>query len=172
MNSLIQFAILRSSAAAARAWRVARQESGAIQIEFAFCAIVLFTIMFGIMAFSLVMYCDLMTSNAARQGARYASVRGNSWSSDCTAAGNANCIAQQADIQSFAQNVVAVNSNNLKITTTWLSSTGVSCGTDDSCKSPGSQVKVTAKYSYKAIFPLVPTQNYTMTSTAVMTVIQ
>jgi Flp pilus assembly protein TadG len=172
MKPLIKSALQRCRTAVARGSCAGREEAGSTLIEFALCAVVLFTIMFGIMAFSMVMYCSLMTSQAARQAARYASVRGNSWTTDCTAPGSANCIAQKDDIQALAQKVVAVNSKNLKVDTTWLSSSGVACGTADSCKAPGNLVKVTATYSYSAIFPLVPTQSYSMSSTAQMVIAQ
>lgn len=172
MKAFIESVLRLCPPSVARTWRAAHRESGETIIEFALTALVLFTIMFGIMAFSLVMFCYLMTSQAARQGARYAMVRGNSWSGDCNKPSPANCVAQEADIQAYAQSLVSVNSNNLKLDATWLSSTGVACGNADSCKSPGSIVKVTATYTYSEVFPLVTNQSYTMTSTAEMTVIQ
>jgi Flp pilus assembly protein TadG len=148
------------------------EETGNAAVEFIFVAVMFFTFLCGIMGFSMLMFSDLMTSEAAREGARYAMVRGNSWTTDCTTPGPANCTAQQADIETYAKSVVVADPDNLHLSATWLTSTGAGCGTTDGCKSAGSLVKVTATYSYTFALPLLPNWKFPMSSTAQTVVAQ
>jgi Flp pilus assembly protein TadG len=150
-----------------RSWApAAGNEEGSSLVEFALSAAILLALVLGIMGFSLVAYSYLYVSDAARQGTRYAMVRGNSQTSDCTAPGPANCIAQTADIQTYVQNgaLPGLKGSNLTVTSTWLTSAGASCGTTDSCKSPGNQVRVTVSYSYPLSLGYLPHQTFSMSS--------
>jgi Flp pilus assembly protein TadG len=158
--------------ALARAGRRLGDESGGTTAEFMMTATMFFMVIFAIMGFSMVMFSDVMTQEAAREGARYAMVRGNSWKTDCTAPGPANCIAQKADIESYVKATVTANADNLHVDTTWLTSTGAGCGTTDSCKSSGNLVKVTATYSYTVVLPFLPNRKYPISSTAQTTIAQ
>jgi Flp pilus assembly protein TadG len=155
--------------------RIIAGDAGNNVVEFALAATVFLTVVFGVMAFSMVVFYDLLTSNAAREGTRYAVVRGSSWASDCSTPGPANCTAQTADVQTYARSRAAfagVNTSNLAVSTTWLTSSGGSCGTADSCKVPGNRVKVTATYSYAIAFPFITGQTFTMSSTSQMVIAQ
>jgi Flp pilus assembly protein TadG len=156
----------------ARLARVAADETGGNIAEFALAAVILFSLVFAIMGFSMVMFSHVMTSEAARAGARYAIVRGDTWTSNCRAPGFANCIAQRDDIQTFVKSAVPSISKNLTVDTTWLNSSGSNCGGANSCKSPGNQVQVTATYTYLVMFPFINPQKFRMTSTSQMVIAQ
>lgn len=152
-----------------RGWaRKAGNEEGASLVEFAISAAILLSLTLGVMGFSLVAYSYFYVADAARQGTRYAMVRGNTQTGDCTTPGPANCIAQTADIQTYVQNgaLPGINGSNLTVTSTWLSRTGASCGTTDSCKPPGNQVRVTVSYSYALALGYLPHQTFTMSSSS------
>ena len=69
--------------------RRARREAGGTLVEFALSATILLTLVFGVMAMCMALYIYHFVSDAAREGARYAMVRGSSCStygkftSDC-----------------------------------------------------------------------------------------
>jgi Flp pilus assembly protein TadG len=152
--------------------RKAGDQEGNSLVEFAMASGILLAAVISIMGFSLVAYSYLYVSDAARQATRYAMVRGNTQTGDCTAPGPATCIAQTADIQSYVQNgaLPGINGNNLSVTTTWLTSSGGSCGTADTCKSPGNYVKSTASYSYPLSLGYLPKQTFSISSTSQMMV--
>ena len=154
--------------------RAAGDESGAELVEFAISSALFFTVMFSVIFFSLMMYSYFLVADSARTGARYAMVRGSSLSTDCTAPGPANCIAQTGDIQTYVRNsaLAAIKVNNLNVTTTWLTSTGGSCGTSDSCKAPGNQVQVRVTYSFPFSWRFVALSIPNLSSTSQMVIAQ
>lgn len=158
--------------------RAAASENGDSLVEFAMAATIFFTVMFAIMNFSLVMYAYSYLADSAREATRYAMVRGSTWvnngGADCASPGPANCTAQTADIQTFVRNfgIPGLNSNNITVTSTWLTASGAACGATDACKPPGNQVRITVSYSYTVSIPLVPQQTFAMSSTSQMVVAQ
>src|SRR5579862_998691 len=81
----------------------AQDEEGSAIIELAWSSAIMLSVVFGIMAISVGLYSYNFVSNAAREATRYAIVRGNTFTTDCTAPGFATCIAQQADILAYVQ---------------------------------------------------------------------
>jgi Flp pilus assembly protein TadG len=151
-----------------------QDEDGSNLVEFALSVMILVSTMLGIMASSLAAYSYFYVSDAAREATRYAIVRGSTLGSDCTAPGYATCIAQTGDISTYVKNLgfPGINAANLKVVTTWLTSTGGACGTGDSCKAPGNQVQVTVTYTAPFHVPFVPTHILNMTSTSQMFIAQ
>jgi Flp pilus assembly protein TadG len=150
------------------------KEEGADLIEFALSISVLMTMVLGIIAMSLAVYSYFFVSDAAREATRYAMVRGQTLTTDCTAPGYASCIAQPADIQTYVRGMgfPGINANNLTVTSTWLTSGGGACGTADSCKTPGNQVKVTVSYPFPLSIPFLRKGTINMASTSVMVIAQ
>ncbi|MHC4321967.1 MAG: TadE/TadG family type IV pilus assembly protein [Planctomycetota bacterium] len=52
-------------------WKIIKCQKGAAAVEFAIIAPLLFTILFGIIEFSLLLYDKAVITNASREGARY-----------------------------------------------------------------------------------------------------
>ena len=113
--------------------------------------------LFAIMDLSRALYAYEWAANAAREGTRYAMVRGsscNSWPSACP--------ASASDIQAYLRNVPAgINPQAVTVTTTW---------TPDN--NPGSLVQVQVQYSFQPIFPLIPKSALVMTSTSQVVISQ
>jgi Flp pilus assembly protein TadG len=146
-------------------------EHGAGLVEMALSIAVLLSLVLGIMELSLALYSFHFISEAARDGARYAIVRGSSCPailSGCPAAGAG------VDVQTYLRNqgFPTINPGSMAVTTTWPT-TGSSCTPSVSpCDNPGNLVKVVVVYQFPLSIPFVPTRTLNMSSTSEMVISQ
>jgi hypothetical protein len=153
-----------------------RNECGAQTVEFALSILLLLTMLFAIIEFSLAMYSYEFLAYAAQEGARYAMVRGSDWLSNCSTSAppnftlNFSCIAQTADVQNYVKSLSlpGINQNNLTVTPTWPGTTPdcgtvpcAACTNPNTTKSKGCVVKVTVSYSFSFIAPFMPKSAFT-----------
>jgi Flp pilus assembly protein TadG len=146
--------------------RAAKEEHGQNLVEFALVITVVLMMIFGIIDFGRALYTYHFVAHAAREGSRYAMVRG----ADCQLT---NCT--EGDIQNYVKSLA--NGNGLDLSAmadpqvSWSegSSSDASCPTDHN---PGCVVQVQVSYNFKFIFPLLPTLTYPMTSTSQMVISQ
>ena len=118
-----------------------KRESGSSLVEYAIVFILLMTMLLGVADFGRALYAYHFVSNAAREAARYASVRGFG----CDTDGSCTAPATSTDIQDFVKNVPAgINSAQLTTTTTWLNPNGLAHMND-----PGCIVQVQVKYVFQ-----------------------
>ena len=90
--------------------RLKRNSAGDAMVEFAITALVFLLLVFSILNFSMAAYAYNLVSYAAREGTRYASVRGSS----------ATTPAGATDIEQFVKGESAgLNPSNLIVTTVW-----------------------------------------------------
>jgi Flp pilus assembly protein TadG len=161
--------------------RLAREERGSALVEFAMSVMLLMFLLFGVFQGMLAMYIYHYTAWAAQQGARFAIVRGYTWSSlgstnSCGTSAPPNfamvydCTATTTDIQNFVQSLGAINPKSLTINTTssyvWPGLTPD--GTTAGCTQPNSKgclVKVTANYKFNFV-PYLPFTGLTMSATS------
>jgi Flp pilus assembly protein TadG len=144
-------------------------ERGSSLVEFALTATLLFMLAIGIISMSLALYSYNVLSEAAREGARYAIVRGSA----CHFA--SACPATAANIQSYVQSLgfLGVNPANLTAATVWsVYPAGGTCTPSASCNNPGNQVKVTVSYSFVVAIPYVSRRTLSMSNTAAMVISQ
>jgi Flp pilus assembly protein TadG len=142
----------------------ATSDQGSELIEFAVCAAVLFTLIFGIINLSIAVYSLNFVSEAAQQGTRYAMVRG----SGCT--GLTACPAKTSDIQSYVQSLAypGIASKSIIVTTTYSAyPAGTSCTPSTTCNNPGNLVQVKVQYTYQLSAPFLPTKTLNFTSQSV-----
>lgn len=147
-----------------------RGERGSAMVEMALSIVILLIMLFGIMEMSLVLYAYHYISEAAREGTRYAIVRGES----CTGFASA-CPASSADIQSYVQNLAypGINSQQMTVTTAWSAyPAGGACVPSANCKNPGNQVQVTVNYQYPLAIPFLQATTINMSSTSQMVISQ
>jgi Flp pilus assembly protein TadG len=145
-------------------------DEGANVVEMAVASSILFAMLFGIIQLSLALYTYNYVSDAAREGTRYAIVRGSS----CSAL--TNCSATAAQIQTYVQNLgyPGVRAANTTASTTWFSPsastpvTWTACGTP--CNAPGNAVQVTVTYSFGLSIPFVPKETLSLHSTSMMVI--
>jgi Flp pilus assembly protein TadG len=132
-------------------------QRGSAVLEFAVAFTTLFTFLFAIMDLSRALYSYHFIADAAREGTRYAMVRGSSCTSWTTA-----CPASASDIQTYLKSVPAgINPASITVTTTWTPN-----------NNPGSVVNVQVQYSFQPIFPLVPKGALVMTSSSQVVISQ
>jgi Flp pilus assembly protein TadG len=147
------------------------REEGSAMVEFAVGSTILFLLMFGAMEMCLALYSYHFVSDAAREGARYASVRGS------TCANLTPCNATSAQIQSYLESLGYPGASKLTATTTWLSAssttptTWTSCGATQ-CDAPGNAVQVTVTYALPVSIPLWNSTTFNVTSTSQMVIAQ
>jgi len=150
-------------------WLLWREDSGSALVEFAVCATILFSLTFGILTSCLALYSYHFISHAAREGTRYAIVRG----SNCSTNGNftTDCpIATSAAVQTYVRSLTlpGVPASFLTATTTWSVNGTSWSSTPTNFNAPGDIVKVTVNYSLPVAVPFVSTRTLSMTSTAQM----
>jgi len=150
---------------------------GSSLVEYAIVLVVLLTIIFGIMDFSRFLYAYHFVSEAAREGSRYAMVRGYTYHGTTCASTTPPtpsfaCNATNTNVQSYVQGLAppTITSGSLTVTTTWPgtvpSGAAASCASATSKESHGCLVEVEVSYPFKFIFPYLSTSTFTMTSTS------
>ena len=121
-----------------RAVRRARGDRGAAAVEFALIAPILFLLVFGIIDFGLLINSQSTASNAAREGARVASLGGN------TAAVTSSVTPAMSTL---------INAGSTTTTVTCLNG-ATACSIDDATSDTGATVTVKVTYTYKFLTPV------------------
>jgi Flp pilus assembly protein TadG len=142
-------------------------ERGTSLPETAVILVTLLLLMFGIIDFGRAMYTYAFVAQLARQGARYAIVRG----SQCTVLSNCpNVTSAQINtyVQSLSDGATAVGGiNGINATTIW------SCPNDQTAsETPGCTAAVTVAYNFNPIFPYIKIGTLAFSSTSKMVVSQ
>jgi Flp pilus assembly protein TadG len=148
-----------------------RDERGSALLEFALSATVLLTLVFGVTAMCMALYSYHFISDAAREGSRYAIVRGSS----CTTYSGftSACPVTAAQVQTYVQNLgfPGINPADMTVATTWSAyPAGGTCNPSASCNNPGNQVQVTVTYAFPLSIPFVPATTLTMSSRSQMVI--
>ena len=154
-----------------------RREDGATILETAIASAVFLAMLIGVMQMMLVMYTFNYVSDAAREGSRYAMVRG---STSCTNTPSlSNCNATAGNIQTYVRGrpYPGITASKLYLTTSWLKVSATQPATwsaciSGTCNAPGNQVKVVATYSYPLAVPFVPKMTFNLSSTSKMVIAQ
>jgi len=151
-----------------------REEQGSAILETALSMIILLTFLFGIMESCLMLYTYHFISEAAREGTRYAIVRGSTAGPGCgTSYTSFDCTASPANVQSYVTNLgfPGIDPAKMTVAPAWSAYTnGSTCGTP--CNSPGNLVTVTVTYNFPLTIPFVPAQTFALTSTSSMIISQ
>ena len=169
------------------------KENGSTLVEFALVVILFLTVFFGIIDFARALYAYHFVAHAAREGTRYAIVRG----ADCDPS-LADCPGTDSPIGNIATHVagtaagIGLDPNSLIVNATFspanydTGSQVTNCtinSTTNLFDNPGCMVQVQVQYAFKFIFPLMPTTtcrigppvvtaNICMTSTSQMVISQ
>jgi len=151
-------------------------EDGAELIEFAVASTVFFLFVFGFVELCLVFFMYNTAAEAAREGSRWASVRGTtSYTTSgsntvCTNPNITGCPATSTGVQNSAQTVPGAS--GMTITTSWCNSDGTTgCTSSNTNAKPGNIVKVTASYTFATV-PFVTRSALTVSSTSEMVIWQ
>lgn len=149
-------------------------QRGDTLVEIAISAVVVLTLLFGIMEFGRAMYIYHFVSYAAQAGTRYAIVRGNSWKTACSSSSTGfGCQAASSDIQAYVKSIapsgVSTSSPPLTITPTWPGTTPNSTGAitcTAGTPNPGCVVQVAVSYQFSFIAPFMPGSPLTLSATS------
>ena len=151
-------------------------EDGGTLVESAATMLVLLLLIFGIMDCSRALYYDHYVRYSAEEAARYAMVRGSTWSNaSCTNVTSESCTATSGNVSSFVSAITPFgNSNNLAVTTTWLGTTpsGNACNSNAVYNSPGCVVQVQVAYNFNFLVPLLPKNALLLSSTSAVAISQ
>lgn len=143
-----------------------RGERGSSLPETAIVMAVLLALMFGIIDFGRALYTYGFVAQLARQGVRYAIVRG----AKCDSTKISPCPAQSSDVETYVQSLSegATNASSIVATLTWPSCPGSTTGSNN----PGCVAAVTVRYPFTFIAPFVSTATINMSSTSQMVISQ
>jgi Flp pilus assembly protein TadG len=154
-----------------------RSESGSAVVEMAFSSTILFAMFFGLFQMTMASYVYQYVSDAAREGSRWAIVRGSSCSTNTPNLDH--CGAASTDIQTYVRSLKypVIVPANLTVAATWYSpssslpTTWTLCSSG-TCDSSGNLVKVVVTYNYPFSVPFVPARTISVSSTSQMVVSQ
>jgi len=133
-------------------------------VEFAVAAMVMLLVTFGIMEYALLLYSYHTVSNAARQGSRWAIVRGT----DCI---DSSCPATATTVKTYVlTQMPLLNTSNATVTTTWSSAGSCTVSSATGPGGPGCQVAVTVSYPFNLNIPFMTASPLTLTSTSTMVI--
>ncbi len=136
------------------------REEGSTLIEFALTFSCLLTLIFCVMELCLVFYAYDMISDCAREGTRYAMVRGAS----CPNTTTPTCEVTAAQVNSYVSALKVPNLGNGTMT--------VTTSYPDGNEAVGSRVQVKVSYVFPIKMPFVPKNSLNMASTSVMYILQ
>ena len=131
-----------------RARALRRDERGVELIEFSLVSILLLMLVFGIMEFGRAIWIYGTVAHVAREGARFAMVRGSDSGRD----------ASTTDVENYVNQQRAAGMTGLTVTTTW----------DNTAKDPGTVVQVQVDRDFDPALPLVNLGPFTLSSTSRM----
>ena len=162
-------------------FRKFKDEEGGSLTEMAICCIVLMPMLFGVIQFSMALYAFHFVADAAREGSRYAMVRG---SLSCTNTPNLDnaCStsngATSSDIATWVGKLGYPMAGQLSVSASWYSysadsnghATWASCASQ--CSVPGNQVKVTVTDNFPLAIPYWKSLTIPITSSSTMVISQ
>lgn len=145
---------------------VRKSERGSSLPETAIIMGVVLALIFAVVDFGRAMYTYAFVAQLAREGARWAIVRG----AQCTQLDH--CNASSSDVQTYVQSLSegATTASSIGVVANWPS-----CPAGSASKnSPGCTVTVNVQYPFKFMLPYMPGPNMqiTMSSTSQMVISQ
>ena len=163
--------------------RVRLNDEGGSVVEMAIASALSLAALFGIIEVCWGLYAYNFVCEAAREGARYAIVRGATYSgTNCTSPGYATCMAQggnTGDIAQFVRNLAypGITASKLNVGVTWPGTVVnpnpcPSAAVSPVCNGPGNLVQVTVAYPYPLNIPFAPKANIWMSSKSQLVISQ
>jgi len=145
------------------------REEGSAAIETALAASVLMAMMFGIIQYSFAHYVYHYVAYAAREGARFAIVRGSA----CSGLPN-GCPASATDVQNYVKGLAFpdIYPGAMTVTTTWPNGGSICAPSSNPCNNPGNLVQVTVTYRLNLAVPFLSTRTPTVRASSEMVISQ
>jgi Flp pilus assembly protein TadG len=143
-----------------------KHEQGSALVETAISLAILLTFLFGVIEVSLMLYTYHFIAEAAREGTRYAIVRG----STCTGFPSA-CPAADTDVENYVEGLgfPGIDSTKMQVTASYAPYPSTkTCSPSSLCNNAGNMVTVTVTYAFPFSIPFVPANTVNMSSTSAM----
>ena len=155
--------------------RLIHEDHGANLVDFAMCIPVWFLLVSLMLLSSYGFYVAHFVANAATDGARYAMVRGSTWSgTSCSSTSSVECAATSTDISNYVDSIAmpGISSSNLSVSTSWpgTTSTGDTCDNVNGNDSPNCQVTVQVSYTLSLPLPFMGRSAIPLSSSTTMSV--
>jgi Flp pilus assembly protein TadG len=154
-----------------------RRDDGSSLVEFALASMIFLALLIGAFQVSIGLYTYHYISDAAREGSRYAMVRGSTSCTNTPSLSNCNATADQ--IQTYVRGLgyPGISASKLKLTTTWFKPDSNlpptwSSSAGSGCNAPGNMVMVVATYAYPLKVPFIPKSTFNLSSTSKMVISQ
>jgi Flp pilus assembly protein TadG len=156
-----------------------RGEEGASLVEMALACSTLLLMLFGIIETSIGLYTYHYVADAAREGSRWAMVRGSLCSTNTP--GLDHCNASSSDISTYVKSLgYWHNDSNMTVSATWATPTTSgtpatatwSACTTGTCNQPGFMVIVTVTEAFPLSIPYWKATTLNLTSTSRMVISQ
>jgi Flp pilus assembly protein TadG len=162
---------------AGRMGQFSSDESGSEVIEYALCLGIWLFCLLAVFYGSFLLYADHYVALAAKQSARYAIVRGSSWTTGaCGSVQSFGCTATSAQVVSFAQGSLppGLNSGNLTVSVSWpgTSVAGTTCDTVNGNNSPDCAVNVSVKYLFSFPIPFASQNSIPLSASSQMNILE
>jgi len=161
-------------------------ERGTALLEYGLVLIVSLLLLFGVVDFARALYAYHFVANAAREGARYAMVRGQTWTTNCPSQSvcscadttSAGCTADASLVEQYVQNLasgVGIGTVTVNTQSTFMwpgtgpAGAGGNNGGCDTTQGPndaGCLVVVQVQYPFNFVLPFMPTTNCTVNNVA------
>ncbi len=148
------------------------KERGSSLVEYAMVLTVLFTLLFGTIDFGRALYTYHLVSSAAREGSRYAIVRGSA-STLCNGSPG-GCPSDGSGVTTYLQTGstgIGINPTLLAVNVAYQPSANTGCQISGS-DNPGCMVQVQVQYPFQFSLPFLPSATYTIGSTSEMVISQ
>ncbi len=162
--------------------RLLAEDEGITTVEMGICASVLMAMLLGIFQISVAVYNFQLVADAAREGSRFAMVRGSNCATYLTAAycspyDSSQNGADGADVSGYVNSLGYIGHSQLTSSTAWLTAstttpTTWSACSSGTCNAPGNMVKVTVTYNYPVNIPFVPSMTIPIKSTSAEVIAQ
>ena len=149
-----------------------QQQSGQTLIEFAISLGVLLTAVFTLIELCLVFYTWSTISECAREGTRYAIVRGSTCVTNGTSGAGASCTATASSINTYVSSLGYPNAGGGAMTVNTTYSSDGTTFTTTGNNSPNNMVRVQITYPFPVKLPFVPRNALTLKAQSQMTIIQ
>lgn len=144
--------------------------------------IVLLILIFGVIEAGWAVYSYHLVANAAHEGARYAIVRGSSWTANgsCASWSSSQCVASHTDIANYVANrsMAGVAIDPSQVCVEWFStvpsSAPTNCvdNTNPGANAQGDIVQVTVNYPFTLNVFFLPARTFKIGSTSQMVIAQ
>jgi Flp pilus assembly protein TadG len=142
-------------------------ERGSNLVEYGVVLMLFLTMLFGVIDFGRALYVYHFVAGAAREGTRYAIVRGYT----CPLTECPSGPASITDIQEYIGNVPAgIDPTRLTVTPVWNPNGSATCNLTPNA--PGCVVEVQVSYNFSFMLPFMPRSSVVMTSSSAMIISQ